>query len=132
MLWEVIESALEARARVFDALDRFCSDELPPELDLTVVVYGSVARRESTLESDLDLFVVYPDGVDPDAQADFSYQLAQHAERITGNQAQIFAVTRSELQSRQGERDPLVGSVIADGILVHGRPLSGGQHRPVS
>lgn len=129
VLWGVIESALDARSRAFEGLDRFCVEELPQELNLTVVVYGSVARRESTLDSDLDLFVVYPDGIDPDAQADFSYQLAQHAERITGNEAQVFAVTRDELQRRQHDDDPLVVNVIADGILVHGMPLSSTQNR---
>ena len=125
VLWGLVESALDARAHVFGALDQFCSEELPEELGLTVVVYGSVARRDSTLDSDLDLFVVYPDGIDPDAQAEFSYQLAQHAERLTGNQTQIFAVTRGELLARQQEHDPLISNVIADGILVHGQPLSG-------
>lgn len=58
-LWPVIELGLSTRTRVFESISRFCDEELPQELDLTVVVYGSVARRESTLDSDIDLFVVY-------------------------------------------------------------------------
>ena len=123
-LWAVIELGLSTRDRVFESIGRFCSQELPDELDLTVVVYGSVARRESTLRSDVDLFVIYPDGIDPDARADFSFQLAQHVERVTGNEAQIFSVERAELEERVRDGDALVGNVLADGILVHGRPLT--------
>ena len=123
VLWPVVESGVAARARVFESLDRFCSEELPDELELTVVVYGSVARRESTLDSDIDLFIVYPDGLDPDVQAEYSYQVAQHAERITGNEAQVFAVNRSEFVRLERRNDALVANVIVDGLLVHGPPL---------
>lgn len=123
-LWPVIELALSTRSRVFDSIDRFCANELPEQLGLTVVVYGSVARRESTLDSDVDLFVVYPDGIDADARADFSYQIAQHIERETGNEAQVFSLERSELAQRVSENDPLVVNVLIQGILVHGLPLT--------
>jgi predicted nucleotidyltransferase len=124
VLWPVIDLGLSTRARVFESIGRFCAEELPDELDLTVIVYGSVARRESTIDSDIDLFLVYPDGIDEDARADFSYQLAQHVERVTGNEAQTFSVERSELASRIEDGDPLVANVRADGILIHGQPLT--------
>lgn len=122
-LWPAIELALSARSRVFDEIRRFCEHDLPDELGLTVVVYGSVARRESSLESDIDLFVVYPDGIDADARADISYRLAGHVERLTGNEAQIFSIERADLIERVSEDDPLVMNVIAEGITVFGHAL---------
>ncbi|QAY59271.1 nucleotidyltransferase domain-containing protein [Microbacterium protaetiae] len=122
-LWPVIESGLGARARVFDGIRHFCEHDLPEDLDLTVVVYGSVARRESTLESDVDLFVVYPDGIDDDARAEFSYMLASHVQRATGNETQVYSVERAEAVQRLSEDDPLVANVVEDGILVFGPPL---------
>lgn len=122
-LWPAIELGLTARIRVFEAIDEFCREELPDELRLSLVVYGSVARRESTLTSDIDLFVVYPNGIDPEARAEYSYQIAGHVEGLTGNEAQVYSVERSELAQRIAEGDPLICNVIADGILVHGQPL---------
>ncbi|MFZ1409875.1 MAG: DUF294 nucleotidyltransferase-like domain-containing protein [Micropruina sp.] len=127
VLWPVVELALAARSRAFDSIRSFCEEALPAELDLTVAVYGSVARCESTLESDLDLFLVYPDGIDEDARADFSYQIASHAQRVTGNEAQVYSVERAELAHRIAEDDSLVANVLADGILLFGPPL-----RPVA
>jgi predicted nucleotidyltransferase len=127
-LWPVVELALSARARVLESIGQYCVEEVPEEVpsesDLTVVVYGSVARRESTLDSDIDLFVVYPDAFDQDARADFNYRLSEHVERVSGNETQIFSVERSQLAQRISEGDPLVKNVLADGILVHGKPLT--------
>ena len=120
VLWPAVESGLAARTRVFDSIRHFCEHDLPAELGLTVVVYGSVARRESTLESDVDLFVVFPDGIDEDGRADVSYQLASHVHRVTGNEAQVYSIDRGELAQRLAENDPLVANVLADGILLHG------------
>jgi predicted nucleotidyltransferase len=122
-LWPVVELALAARTRVFEGIGEFCEENLPDELDVTVVIYGSVARRESALDSDVDLFVVYPDKMDPDARADFSYQIASHVERVTGNEAQVFSIERGELAQRVSENDPLVANVLADGVLIYGPAL---------
>jgi predicted nucleotidyltransferase len=122
-LWPVIDAALSSRTRVFESIRSFCADDLPHGLDLTVVVYGSVARRDSSLDSDLDLFVVYPDGIDDESRADVNYRIARHAETITGNEAQVFSVERADLAQRILENDPLVANVLTDGILIFGPPL---------
>ena len=123
-LWPVIELGLETRSKVFDSIRGFCTEDLPEDLDLTVVVYGSVARRESTIDSDIDLFVVYPDGTDEDAASDFSYRLTRQVEQLTGNEAQIVSMDRTYFARRVSEGDPLVANVLAEGILLHGRPLT--------
>jgi predicted nucleotidyltransferase len=124
VLWPAVESGLAARDRFFESLREFCDEELPKELSLTIVLFGSVARRESSAESDVDLFLVYPDEIDPDAEADFSYQIAGEVELLSGNAAQIYAINQSELVRRHGDADPLLSNVLRDGILLHGEPLS--------
>lgn len=120
VLWPVVEQALNARASVFDGIRTFCESDLSDDLALTVVVYGSVARRDSTLESDVDLFVAYLDGIDEDARADVSYRLAGYVQRLTGNEAQVFSLERAELAQRLAEEDPLIVNIVSDGILVFG------------
>jgi predicted nucleotidyltransferase len=114
---------LAARAQVFAGIGAFCAEVLPRELDLTVVIYGSVARSDSALASDVDVLVVFPDAIDPEARADFSYRIAGHIERVTGNEAQVFSIERAELAQRVAENDPFIANVLADGILVHGPAL---------
>ena len=127
VLWPVIELALASRTRALDSIRSFFEenvpDEVPDERRVSAVVYGSVARRDSGIDSDVDLFVVFPDGFDDDARADFTYRLAEHVQRVTGNEAQVFSVERSELVQRIAENDPLVANVVLDGILIFGDPL---------
>lgn len=127
VLWPVIELGLEARSRAFDSIRGFFDDnvpeEVPVEWHVSAVLYGSVARRDSNIDSDVDLLVVFPDGFNEDARADFTYRLAAHVERVTGNEAQVLSVDRSELAQRIAEGDPLVLNALADGIHIFGEPL---------
>lgn len=126
VLWPVIEMGLAARSHVIASIRDFCEhtpDEVPDVRDVSVAVYGSVARRESTLDSDVDLLVLYPRGFDADGRAAFDYHLAEHVRRITGNEAQVFSVERPEFDQRLTERDPFIANVVADSIHVCGPAL---------
>ena len=122
-LWPVIELALTARNRVIDSIREFCANDFPRSLDVSVVLYGSVARRDSTRDSDVDLFAVYPDDVDEDSVIDFNFHLRAQIEQLTGNRAQIVSMSRTYIAERVDGGDPLVTNVLADGILLHGRSL---------
>ena len=128
-LWPAVELGLSARQRVFESTAEFCASELPEGLDLSVVVYGSVARHESDAKSDVDLLVVYPDGIDPEFRADYNYQIAVHVERITGNAAQVFSLERADLAQRIAENDPFIVNVLEDGIHIYGTSLRSGRKR---
>lgn len=121
VLWPVIDLALGARARALDSITEFCRANAPA--DLTVVLFGSVARRESTRDSDVDLFVVYPDGIDDDLEAEFTYRLADHVDHVTGSEAQVLHLRRAEMIQLLNDDDPLVVNVVEDGHLLHGATL---------
>lgn len=127
VLWPPVELGLASRTRAFDGIRAFLEDNVPDEAPesskVTAVLYGSVARRESDTDSDIDLFLVFPDGFDTDARADFTYRLADHVRRITGNEAQIYTVERADLVQRLAENDPLILNVMTDGVLIFGEPL---------
>jgi predicted nucleotidyltransferase len=129
VLWPVIALGLAARSRAIDRIRDFFRANVPNEAPaasrVSAVLYGSVARRESGLDSDVDLLVVFPDGFDDDARADFTYRLAQHVERITGNAAQVLSLDRSDVVARLADADPLLANVIRDGVHLYGEPLPG-------
>ena len=118
LLWSSVAFALEARPRFFEGIRRFCAEELAQELEMTVVVYGSVARRTSTSESDVDLLVVYPDGIDPEARADFDYRITGHVQEVTGNECQVFSIERGDFDRRITDGDAFIHNVLRDGLIV--------------
>lgn len=129
VLWRAVEEALQARDRVIDEIRRFFADELPEEvpddLRVTATLYGSVARRDSTPDSDVDVLVVFPEGFGPDARADLILRLAERIEELTGNAAQVNAMDRSEYRRREADSDTFLVNVLRDGIHLFG-PTSEG------
>ncbi|MCL2466226.1 MAG: nucleotidyltransferase domain-containing protein [Micrococcales bacterium] len=100
-------------------------DEVYGDTDaVTVAVFGSVARGEAGLGSDLDLLVVTPDDDTPDRVDAFVLSLHTKARRWTGQPVQVYATTPRRLQEAQDHDDPIVTSFKADAAVVTGPPLA--------
>lgn len=124
VLWGAVEDALRARDRAIDAIRLFLvqeiSEEVPDELRVTATLYGSVARRDSTSKSDVDVLVVFPERFGPDDRADLVLRLAERIEELTGNAAQVNAMDRREYRRRDADGDAFVDNVRRDGIHLFG------------
>jgi hypothetical protein len=92
---------------------------------VTVALYGSVARGDSTQTSDIYLLVVFPDTTVIDERDEFITQLRNNVELWTGNNAQIYDVTRSALGQHQKQGDPIVKNWAVDGIVIYGNDMLG-------
>ncbi|WP_185021597.1 nucleotidyltransferase domain-containing protein [Curtobacterium sp. PhB130] len=117
VLWPAIELALEARQelerRIVHLVDR--SDVGV----ISVSVFGSVARGDSTAASDVDLVVVFDDHVD----TELIVELGSMVRIWSGNDCQVFDVTRPDLRRFAMENDPLLGSWRDDAKTVYGRDI---------
>ncbi len=94
----------------------------PPE---SVIVFGSFARGEAGIESDIDVVVVRPDSIDED---DDEWATALEAWRdeataITGNSIEVVEVSRTEAGSKLRGRTEFWRNVRRDGVAVHGLSL---------
>jgi predicted nucleotidyltransferase len=83
-------------------------------------VFGSAARGSMTVDSDIDLVLIRPDGVDEHRWALQVDTLAADVSRWTGNDARILEFTVSEVESR-GRDEPVLSDVLRDGLTVAGR-----------
>jgi predicted nucleotidyltransferase len=95
-------------------------------------VFGSAARGDGGLESDIDLFVVRRADVDADSP-DWRAQLdalAAEVERWTGNRAGVSEVGEPDVMRLAADRPPVVGDLIRDSVTLAGPPadrLFGGE-----
>lgn len=88
-----------------------------------VSVFGSAARGDGGIESDMDLFVVRPRDVGIDAprwrtQLD---ALVSDVERWTGNHLAISEVDEQELELLGRERPPVVEAIVTEAVTLYGR-----------
>lgn len=92
---------------------------IPP---VSVIIFGSFARREADRESDIDAVLVRPDGVDEDDEA-WTEGVAQwraSVRAITGNSVEVIETGRTEIGEKLMAKQPLWRDVARDGVVVHG------------
>ena len=123
ILWPAVEIAMNARQELNRRIATFAGERA--FAGVSVALYGSVARGDSTKTSDVDLLVVFPDTVALDDRDDFVTELRDSVHLWTGNDAQIYDLTESALIRQREEGDPIVESWAADGITVFGNSLLG-------
>lgn len=91
----------------------------PPE---SVIIFGSFARGEADVDSDVDVIVVRPDSIDEDDE-DWATALESwrnDARAITGNSVEVVEVSLGEAGSKLRGRSDFWRNVRRDGVNVHG------------
>jgi predicted nucleotidyltransferase len=121
VLWPAVLSATDARNELFDRLRAFVQQL--PDLQVFAYLYGSVARRESTPESDVDILLVFPEETEHGEIADIAYELSGLVERWTGNRAHINNVDATYLREAASAGDPLIESLRSDAFTISGPPF---------
>ncbi len=104
-----------------------------PVVPTSVIVFGSFARGEADLESDIDAVFVRPPGVDEsdEAWADSIEHWRPHIRRISGNPVEVLEVGSDEIGARLRSRQPVWRDIRREGIVVHGQALDELAESPV-
>jgi hypothetical protein len=89
-------------------------------------LFGSAARGDGNVESDVDLFLVRPGGLREDnpswrTQCD---TLATQVQRWTGNHVRISEVAEAELRRLRSMQPPIVRELRADAIVLYGPTIA--------
>ncbi|WP_285100594.1 nucleotidyltransferase domain-containing protein [Promicromonospora sp. MEB111] len=113
--FSVLDPWTQFRSRVTEVVTEHGPDD---PLSVTVAVFGSVARDEARLDSDVDLAVVV-DEVDEHAQ-NLADELRQELSAATGQAVQVYLTTPARLRDAVNQGDPIVDSFRSDARAVSG------------
>lgn len=88
----------------------------------SVIVFGSFARREADVDSDIDVVVVRPTSVDEDDDLWSASLEAWRTEvrRLTGNPVEILEVSEHDAATKLAGRGQVWVDIRRDGRVVHG------------
>ncbi|MCB2412121.1 nucleotidyltransferase domain-containing protein [Demequina sp. TTPB684] len=110
-----------AIARLRDALVERMQENLEawPTPPRWTALFGSAARGEMRVDSDIDLFLVDP-GVDAELWETLTSAFAADVSAWTGNDLRILSLTEPEVRLGAAKRDPIIESLLADALVVSG------------
>ena len=94
-----------------------------PHPPVSVIVFGSFARREAGVDSDIDVVVVRPAGVDEDEWSASLEAWRRDTQRLTGNVVEVLEVGADEAAVKLRSRSPVWADIRRDGRVVHGLGL---------
>lgn len=89
---------------------------------MSVIVFGSFARREAEVESDIDIDIVRPTEVDKDDDA-WSASIEawrRDIRRLTGNPVEILEMSADEAGTKLSSRAQAWADIRRDGRVVYG------------
>ncbi len=125
LLWPPVRSMLESKTRLATQIRDHLSTEVDDALtDLALSFYGSVARADSSEQSDIDLVVVYVDERQRDTCREAVGRLLDEIETWTGNSAQLYDITRKELEDMVAANDPIVDSWVTESDAIVGPEMA--------
>jgi hypothetical protein len=119
---EAVLNLAELRAKLLSRLRMALSAWDPPATHASL--YGSGARRDGDIHSDIDIFLVRPEAVDA-ADPEWGSQveaLRSTVERSTGNPAQILEVSESEAADLAAKDHAIARAVREDAVDLAGVP----------
>jgi DNA-binding transcriptional ArsR family regulator len=96
-----------------------------PHPPVSVIVFGSFARRDADVDSDIDVVVVRPADIDEDDDL-WSASLESwrtDVRRLTGNPVEILEVSADEAAAKLAGRAQVWADIRRDGRVVHGLSL---------
>jgi len=97
-----------------------------PVVPLSAIVFGSFARGEADIESDIDTVLVRPAGVDESDElwSESVEQWRTSVRRASGNQVEVLEVDSDEVTALLNSRRQVWRDIRRDGLVVHGLSLA--------
>jgi predicted nucleotidyltransferase len=111
---------IDLRGKLFDRISAAMREWVIPPV--SAAVFGSAARGDGNLESDIDIFVVRPDHIS-DENNEWSNQIAElgtQVRRWSGNPASLIQATPSQVTSMISREELIVESLRNDAISLIG------------
>jgi predicted nucleotidyltransferase len=99
---------------------------------VSVIVFGSFARGQADLESDIDTLMIRPSDVSESDEA-WSASVQQWIDRVgevSGNRVEVLEAEEYEVSARLNREGNVWQDIERDGLIIHGPPL--GSFRSVS
>ena len=126
LLWPAVQRLVEDSDQAVWALKQRVAGALVKTIGAdaakgtTAALFGSVARGDSRPGSDVDVLLITPDDLDESRAEDVVVSVIREVESATGNDCNVFHVTRARFDALARENDPMIASWSSDAAIFNG------------
>ncbi|MDA8438486.1 MAG: nucleotidyltransferase domain-containing protein [Propionibacterium sp.] len=125
LLWPAIEQLVLVADQVVYALKLRIVEQVealfPRETGrISLALFGSVARGESGPDSDVDVLLITPDDLDAALVEALVIAIIDDVGSATGNECNVYAITRARFDELATNDDPIISSWRADAVVFSG------------
>lgn len=132
VMFGAVQMLVGVRDQLFSWIASRVGEWAPPPS--CVAVYGSAARGDGTVDSDIDLLVVAPDEIQAGYYTWHSTLGAELLDEVTtwsGNRAELVEYQSGELRARLERGDALAEEIVREAVTVFGADLDILVRRPI-
>ena len=127
VLWAAFEIVFSARESLLEYMKKKY-EALAAEYDASVTLFGSVARFESSIDSDIDIFLVVPakTEIDDSLREEILNKTSKIEEKVfkrSGNTLNTLTITTTDVKRMKKSSDALLANVLNEGKHVAGEAL---------
>lgn len=128
-----VEALADLRGKLFERMNKAVAQwRIPP---VSVAVFGSAARGDGGVDSDIDILIVSPDEFSPseehfetsesqdtyeDSWSSQLFEFSRSVHRWSGNRASLIQASKSELASMVKREEPIAASLREDARYIWG------------
>jgi len=120
VMWPPLFEILGAPVALQTGLAALVEEVFPQSPPPATALYGSVARAAATLDSDIDIVMIFPSGSRPSERATGIEQIERTLRERFGNRAEILDLDVDQLGDLVRSGDPLGDSLLDDAVTVTG------------
>lgn len=121
MLGEWLRQLADARSVALDRMGVEAQRWSPPPV--SIIVFGSLARGEATVTSDIDVVAVRPPAISDDEWYDPLEVWEDAVRGFTGNEVAVISVDMEDAARSLRGRSSLWREITRDGVVVFGRSI---------
>lgn len=121
---KILIAALEAEGDYFDMIKSELKKSISKEIE-SLILFGSVARKEETVKSDFDICIVLRDSVNKNMLEKKVNNCRDQLYKNYGINLAPFYILPKEFKHRAKIKKPPVDDIIKDGIVLSGKSIKG-------
>lgn len=116
----IVDALIHLRAELIDRIRRDIDGWFDKPVHASI--FGSLARGEGHIDSDIDLLIVRPLDIaeDDERWREQLHRLAEKVERWSGNHASLHELSPVQLKAAVRREEPIIASLSEQSIIVAG------------